>query len=393
MSELRPYQKMASDAAFQAFRKGVWNGLVILPQGAGKSHVIADVASRLDSPLLVLCPTREIVLQDHEKIRGAGMFDVGIYSASIGDKNIRKITIATIGSVYNRMEDFRLFRYVIVDEAHNVAPDGMYYSFIYDRTDRVVVGLTATPYRYNANQYGCCLTFLTRTTGRIFDKVLHVTQVGSLVRDGFLVAPRYFDLSAMCAVDLSRVRLTASRQDYEEESLREELVRCGYQRNLLSCVMNVMRQRECNGILVFTRFVSDAEDLVRRFGAYGVKAAAVSGDTPRRDRNKVLEGFKNGRIKVVANASVLVEGFNYPALDTIVLAHPTRSLRRYCQEVGRVMRPYKDKEAWVVDLVGTSTMFGRVEDMVVSNDGEGNMWKVVSKGRPLTGIDSILSEY
>lgn len=47
--QLRDYQQRASDAAVRAFQsKSKSNGLLILPTGAGKSLVIADIASRLD---------------------------------------------------------------------------------------------------------------------------------------------------------------------------------------------------------------------------------------------------------------------------------------------------------------------------------------------------------
>ena len=61
---LRSYQKMASDAAVRAFKsKKKGNGLLILPTGAGKSLVIADIASKIDGPLLVFQPSKEILEQ------------------------------------------------------------------------------------------------------------------------------------------------------------------------------------------------------------------------------------------------------------------------------------------------------------------------------------------
>ena len=60
MYTLRPYQKQASDAAVRAFTgKTKKNGLLILPTGAGKSLVIADIASKLDSPLLIFVHQRK----------------------------------------------------------------------------------------------------------------------------------------------------------------------------------------------------------------------------------------------------------------------------------------------------------------------------------------------
>ena len=53
--QLRGYQKEASDAAVKAFHSpNKTNGLIIVSTGGGKSLIIADIASRLDSPLISL---------------------------------------------------------------------------------------------------------------------------------------------------------------------------------------------------------------------------------------------------------------------------------------------------------------------------------------------------
>lgn len=67
---LRSYQKEASDAAVKAFQsKKKSNGLIIVSTGGGKSLIIADIASRLNSPLIVLCPSKEILQQNFEKLQ------------------------------------------------------------------------------------------------------------------------------------------------------------------------------------------------------------------------------------------------------------------------------------------------------------------------------------
>ena len=225
---LRPYQKEASDAAVTCFQRGMWNGLLVLPTATGKSHIIADIASRLDTPLLVFAPTREITLQNYDKIKRTGMNDVGIYSASLGMKNIRRITLATIGSVHNHMEDFRLFRYVLVDEAHRVnAVNGMYKDYLMSRKDRCVIGLTATPYRLSGFM-GCVkTTFLTRLQPRIYDKVLYVCQVGDMMDKGYLSKPRYFDVTGKIAFRIGNVKVNTTGMDYDEKSLEEEYEQIG----------------------------------------------------------------------------------------------------------------------------------------------------------------------
>lgn len=387
---LRDYQQDASDAAVACLKRGMWNGLLVMPTACGKSFVIADIASRLDSPLIVFAPTREIVLQNYEKIRLAGMNDVGIYSASLGEKNIRKITLATIGSVHNHMEDFRLFKYVIVDEAHRVdASSGMYRDYLTAREDRCVIGLTATPYRLSGFM-GCTkTTFLTRLQPRIYDKVVYVCQVNDMMDRGYLCKPQYFDMIDKIAFKLKNVKLNTTGMDYDEKSLQEEYERSNFARDLLSWTLMVLKPNdgsERNGVVVFTRFVREAEVLKAGLRGHGVIAETVTAKTPNDVRKAIVDDFRCGRIKVVANAGCLGEGFDYPALDTVIIASPTRSLTRWCQMVGRILRPYSGKKAWVLDLSGNYRKFGKMEDMRIENLSSTNQWVVTSRGRQLTGI-------
>ena len=114
--------------------------------------------------------------------------------------------------------------------------------------------------------------------------------------------------------------------------------------------------------------------------------AMVSGDTPKAERERILEGFKAGEIKVVVNVGVLTTGFDYPELDTIIMARPTKSLSLWYQIVGRAIRPSPLKEkGWVVDLCGNLNRFGKVQDLQLV-EPKPNMWQVQSNGRQLTNV-------
>lgn len=128
--------------------------MLVLPTGAGKSLVIADIAYKLNSHILVLQPSKEILEQNHGKLKSYGVEDCSIYSASLNSKEISRITFATIGSIMAHIEDFNHFKYILIDEAHGVnAAEGQYKDFI-TKVKRKVLGLTATPYRLNtALQY------------------------------------------------------------------------------------------------------------------------------------------------------------------------------------------------------------------------------------------------
>lgn len=390
---LRDYQQAASDAAVRYLqtKPDGHNGLLILPTGSGKSLVVADIASRLNEPLLVLQPSIEILQQNAAKYESYG-FKAGVFSASARRKDIRGVTFATIGSVMNKVEDFAIFSKVLVDECHLVNPKGGQYEEFLE--GRRTVGLTATPYRLAQSvdpatlndtfpEYGSTLKFLTRTRPRVFDSVLYYCQVQTLLDRGYLARLRYFDLTR---IDLSNVEVNSTGADYREKSLFEEFERVGMYDYTLSVICRVLRPKNGvprNGILVFVRFVDDA----RRIADAIIGCEMVSGETPKRERAAILERFKSGETKVVVNVGVLTTGFDHPALDTIILARPTMSLALYYQMVGRAIRPFAGKEGWVIDLCGSIAKFGKVEDLWIDPGCHGK-WVVVNKatGEQLTNV-------
>lgn len=387
--QLRDYQRKASDAAVRAFQgESKHNGLLILPTGAGKSLVIADIASRLDGALLVFQPSKEILEQNFAKLQSYGIIDCGVYSASVGCKDINRITFATIGSVMNHMQDFAHFKNVMIDECHYVnSKAGQYKQFI-ESENRRVVGLTATPYRLGKGLNGLSmLKFLTRTRPRIFDTVLYYCQISDLLAKGYLAELRYFDCTKL---DMSQVKTNSTGADYDDESLRLEYKRSGFYDQLTSTTVRVLNPKDKKprkGVLVFTRFIEEAENLTLKLGSLGIKSAIVTGTTPKVEREGILKDFKSGFIKVVANVGTLTTGFDYPALDTVILARPTKSLSLYYQMVGRAIRPYQGKDGWVIDLGGNYKRFGDVSNMKIGLEAPGTQrWCIRSRGKQLTNV-------
>ena len=395
--KLRDYQEQASAAAVKFFddkANAKHNGILILPTGAGKSLVIADIASKIDEPLIVLQPNKEILEQNYNKLLSYGIFDCSIYSASLNSKEIRRITFATIGSVMNHLEDFNHFHKIIIDECHYVNSNGGQYNEFIEAVDgRQVIGLTATPYRLSQTidpktinkrykKYGSILKFLTRTRPRIFDQVLYHVQIKTLLDRGYLAKLRYFDLNA---IDLDNVELNTTGADYDDRSLFDEFERVGFYSYTLNIVKRVMRPKDGgrrNGIIVFTRFVEDAERLAEDLMGF---CEVLSGTTPKKEREAILERFKNGDTEVIANVGILTTGFDHPALDTIILARPTMSLALYYQMIGRAIRPYEGKDGWVIDLCGSISKFGKVEDLWL-DPGENGKWVVRNNNNILTNV-------
>lgn len=394
--QLRDYQQEASNAALSFFldEKRNGNAIIVAATGCGKSIIIADIAYRLKSDVLVFCPTKEITQQNYAKMKSYGV-ECSMYSASVGEKIISKITFATIGSVKSYPELFSHFKYVIVDECHYVnSKKGMYKEFI-KALGRKVLGLTATPYRLETNvdmdwktrKFNSATSYLQMLTDYkkpIFSDIVYNIDAGTLLHKGFLSPLKYFNLPPKGWDDGGLFKNTTG-SDYTDSSLRFMYKKVDFERYLVGIVRRLLNPKNGvrrNGILVFTRFVEEARSLANSVegGAY------ISGDMTKANRERILKEFEEGKIKVLANAGVLIVGYDRPDLDTVVLATPTLSLARYYQEIGRAIRLHPSKkEGWIVDLCGSFNRFGKVEDLRLTR-GYKDKWCVTSNGKQLTNI-------
>ncbi len=375
---LRPYQQEAVDksVAFLTKKKGE-NGIIVLPTGSGKSLVIAAIAKALGEPTLIFSPTKEILEQNLEKLASYGEY-ASVYSASMGQRRLSNITLATIGSVKNRADIFAGFQYVLIDECHLVnAKGGMYSDFI-KKQDGSVLGLTATPYRLTTDGFGgSILKFLTRTRPRIFSHLIYYVQIGQLFNEGHLARLRYFTNAEF---DRSKLRLNSTGADFADASIQQYYTASGFKDKIAEQVKDILRYRK--NCLVFTRFIEESEYLVNNIPG----TAIVTGKTPKKERERLITDFRKGIIKAICNVGVLTTGFDYPELETVVLARPTMSLALYYQMVGRGIRPHPNKDfTAVIDMCGNHELFGKVEDLQIINGG-GGKWFIASNGRQLTNV-------
>ncbi|OPY70472.1 MAG: type I restriction enzyme EcoKI subunit R [Syntrophorhabdus sp. PtaU1.Bin002] len=376
---LRPYQQEAVDAAVK-FLKGSasHNAIEVLPTGSGKSLIIANIAMGLGEPTLIFQPSKEILEQNYAKFCSYG-YQAGIYSASKNRRELSRVTFATIGSVKNRKELFSNFRYIIVDEAHFInSKGGMYHDFLNSLRGAKILGLTATPYRLTSDGFGgSILKFLTRTRPRVFQDLIYYVQNRKLFDEGYLAKLQYDSTNHF---DRRQLVINSTGADFTDSSVRRYYRTSNFPDKIAEVVKAEIKTRK--NALVFTRFIEEAAYIVEKVPG----SALITGETPKKERERLIEGFKSGRIPVVANAGVLTTGFDYPELETIILARPTMSLALYYQIIGRGIRPHPEKRyTKVVDMCNNGALFGRVEDLEIVDGGNGK-WFIQNGKKQLTNV-------
>lgn len=401
--QLRPYQRQAVDRIVADYAKD-GNSVVVLPTASGKSWVLAHTTQLLDVPTLILAPNKEICEQNLEKLSIlVGEDNIGVYSASLGKKEIKRYTIATIGSIYKKPELFSQFKLVVIDENHELNPreiKTMYMRFLRDIGNPKVIGLTASAYRnvqmntiqQSTNgmyEYVASTVFkiITRTRGKgmtkpFWNDIIFNVSHRELVEQGYLTQITY---KGAPLIPYEEIKINKSRSDFNLDDYSETIL-IGHEAQAVLTVREAMTKHK--HVLVFTPTVEVAE----RLSLAVPGSAVVVGTTPKKEREEIIRKFRNGEIQVVWNVMCLVRGFDFPELDCVVNMRPTKSLILWQQMLGRLSRIHPNKkEAVLYDLTGTKDKLGEIESFELYRNKRG-LWDLRTSKRP-TWNDVVLFSY
>jgi len=365
--------------------KNMKPSIIVAPTAFGKSIVIAAIAKELGEKLLVLQPSKELLEQNYNKFVTLGG-TASIYSASMGSKELGDVTYATIGSIIKIAGKFREMGVtkIIIDECDRYPRDksGQLRRFVDGMKATHVLGLTATPLKLQTNMGDTGpfskLVMLTNRSkhGMFFKFILHVSQIQDIVELGYWTPLEYqsydFDTGAL-VYNSSGAEYTndSIARSYENQNIGNKIVK------------KIAEVQDRKSILVAVPTIEQATELARKIPS----AAVVHGGTPKDERRRIIEEFRNQQIRVIVQVNVLTVGFDYPELDCLITGRPTASISWWYQFVGRGTRIHENKkDCLVVDFVGSVEKFGKVEALYYKQDGEEN-WELYGENKKqITGI-------
>ncbi|MFB9134353.1 DEAD/DEAH box helicase [Vibrio olivae] len=359
MYTLRPYQADSVKAVLHYFRQHSTPAVIVLPTGAGKSLVIAELARLAKGRVLVLAHVKELVEQNHAKYEGYGQ-QGGIFSAGLGRKETeQQVVFASVQSVVRNLNAFKnQFSLLVIDECHRVPDDkGSSYQKVISHLRELnpgikVLGLTATPYRLGM---GWIYQYHTRgqvrsEDARFFRDCIFELPIRYLLDEGFLTPAKILDTPVL-SYDFSQLTPshTGRYKESELDMVIDQAKRATPQ--IIDQVVEMAEKRQ--GVMVFAATVRHAQEIHQRLPAG--QAELVIGDTPTLERDAIIQRFKNRETKYLVNVSVLTTGFDAPHVDLIAILRPTESISLYQQIVGRGLRLSEGKtDCLVLDYAGNS---------------------------------------
>ncbi len=370
--KLRAYQKAAVEAVYDHLRNRDDNPVAVLPTGAGKSLVLAQIASdavqQWHGRVLVLAHVKELLEQNADKVRRlCPDIKVGLYSAGLKKRDTNtSVLVAGIQSIYKRACDLDPFDLIVVDEAHLISKkgDGMYRQFLADckviNPHVRVIGLTATPFRLDSGMI--C------SEDHFLNSVCYEIGIKELIRDGYL-SP-LVSKAGVHRADFGGLHMRAGEFVSEEvESLVNDdaLVSA-------ACAEIVELTQDRRAVLIFASSVAHGRRVVDMLQQnHSIECGFVTGETPASERDELLARFRGDAptsllgaepLRFLCNVNVLTTGFDAPRVDCVVMLRPTMSPGLLYQCVGRGFRLHPGKQnCLVLDFGGNIERHGPIDQI------------------------------
>jgi superfamily II DNA or RNA helicase len=323
------------------------------PTGSGKTEMgmaLVKGAMAKRKRVAFLCNRIGLVEQASRRFLRAGIMH-GIVQGQNTTRVYERVLIVSIQTAVRRgLPDVDL---LIIDEAHGVA-GSKDYRRVMASAKCPVIGLSATPFAKGLGKH------YDEMGGALFQGMVIAATIPELITDGYLVdvdvyAPSEPDMSACKQSKNAFGEVDFSDADAGRAADKPQLIG--------DIVTHWKRLAQGTPTVCFASSIAHSKHIVERFLAAGVAAEHIDCYADEAERAAILHRMETGHTLVVSNVGILAEGWDFPACRTMILARPTRSLTRYIQMAGRVLRPHHSKvRALILDHSGTVTRLGLPTD-------------------------------
>lgn len=322
------YQDVAVAHCLEAFRQRPASKVgLILPTGAGKTRtalriILEKLAETPSSGGLVYWVThrKNLRTQAHrelQKLLSTGKDQVPADAASLLADRIRFVMVSSLSEIL--ADDATPPLLIVVDEAHHAAAPS--YQPMFEASYPVpALFLTATPNRADLLPIG-------------IDEIAFTITYRELEERSAIVMPEFLDFpvddfewSESQVQDLANYVIDGSEGDFTK---------------VLVLAPRIDRVEEFYDVLCGQLAVAHGHPL----DPADIGFIHGGGNSLQIDNDNFLDIFSKKPRAILVSAQILLEGFDDPTINTVILTYPSASVVRLMQAAGRCVRYFPEKNA------------------------------------------------
>ena len=293
--------------------------------GTGKTAAFAlPLIDRIDISnnqvqLLVLAPTRELAIQVSEAIQTyarhlKGFHVLPIYGGQSYDIQLRPLkrgvhaVVGTPGRVMDHLKRGTLklnsLKALVLDEADEMLRMG----FI----DDVKWVMEKLPNERQIALFSATMPDVIRRVAEKFLNTPKIVKVKTKTATAQTISQRYWLVSGV---------------------------------NKLDALTRILEVEEFDALLIFVRTKTATADLAEKLSARGFTAEAINGDIAQRQRERIIQQLKNGKIDILIATDVAARGLDVERISHVVNYDIPQDPESYVHRIGRTGRAGREGKA------------------------------------------------
>ena len=361
----RPYQ----EEALTAWKLANYRGIISLPTGSGKSFLAMLAVNFINRTTLIIVPTIDLMHQWGNQIKEHFNTEPGFLGGGL--KEIRDITISTYDSAVIHMEFIgNRFAFLIFDECHHLPSP----------TNKLSASMSIAPYRMglsatpeaeeDSNEilfsaigpivYDVSIKELQgNVLASYLTKKIYIPLTEEEEKEYSFHRKIYTDFIRFNRINFSGknswqkfiglcARSKNGKSAYKSYLKQKEISRSS--KNKLKAVWKLIKKHNKERIIIFTA----DNDTAYKIGCTFFLPVLTHKTKPL-ERKDFLEKFRKGTYHILVTSKVLNEGIDVPEANIGIIVSGSGSIREHVQRLGRILRPSKNKEALLYEIISKST--------------------------------------
>lgn len=321
--ELRDYQLNAMQDIRKAYRAGFKSPCLVAICGWGKSCVAAEIAklsTEKGNRVLFLVHRIELVEQITKTFTDWGV-------------DLSLCDIMMVQTASRRISKLPEYNFIIVDENHH-AGSNTYVKIFENFPKALRLGITATPVRGITGE----------GLHSVNDVLIESVSTKWLIENKFLAPYKYYAPQLMNVTELK-----IKSGDYDPSDAEKRLSSPKIYGDIVKHYKELASGLKA---ILYAPTLAYSKSMAELFTSEGISAEHIDGETPKDERTKIMNRFRNGQTTILCNMSLISEGVSVDDCSVCILLRPTKSLVLHTQSSMRCMRYADNKTAIIIDHVG-----------------------------------------
>lgn len=216
----------------------------------------------------------------------------------------------------------------------------------------------ASSYQKVCEYYNCRVILFTGSPSRLDGKPLNLAtkmiigiSAKELIKRKQISSYEYY--APDLGIDFSQVK--KSQGDFNNEDLGKTMSSKKIYGDILKYYNKLCKDEQA---IAYCVNINHAKEVCENFNNNGISAKEIDSKTPEKEREIIMDQFKNGEFKILCNCNLISEGTTLPNSRVCLMLRPTLSLPLFIQQACRVLNYVDDTPAKIIDFVNNVQRHG-----------------------------------